>query len=161
MAAVSNRSPLILYSRIGELDLLHRVFEEILIPPAVRQEVLVSGAERAGTDAIAAASWIVEQTLAGPRVGVRRFGSLDIGEAEAIALALDLGGKVTVLLDDRAARRTARSRRLRVLGSGGVLGLAKELGLIPAVRPHLDRLKAAGLYLSDTAYAEILAQSGE
>src|SRR5438270_426415 len=83
-----------------------------------------------------------------------------ISQGQAARL-LDLAADIPILLDDRAARRTARALGLHVYGSAGVLGLAKERGLIPAVRPVLDRLRAAGLYLSDRIYADILAQAQE
>jgi len=83
------------------------------------------------------------------------------GEAQAITLALELGGDVAILLDDAAARRVARSEGLSVYGSAGALGLAKRLGLIASVRAHLDRLLEAGLYLGDAVYTAILVQAGE
>lgn len=67
----------------------------------------------------------------------------------------------TLLLDDAAGRRRALQRGLTVVGSAGVLALAKERNLIPLVRPLLDELRAAGLYLSDTVYRRILAGVGE
>ena len=87
--------------------------------------------------------------------------ALDLGEAEVIALAIERGGFESVLLDDRDARRVARERGLAVAGSAGVLVLAKDRGVLPEVRPTLDQLRSASLYLSDAAYLEALAAAGE
>jgi predicted nucleic acid-binding protein len=83
------------------------------------------------------------------------------GEAEVIALASELEGSVPVLLDDRKGRRIAREHHISVVGSVGVLILAKDRGLVPAVRPVLRDLQQAGLYLSDAAARELLAVAAE
>jgi predicted nucleic acid-binding protein len=166
VAAVSNSSPLILYAKIGRLDLLRAVFTEIVIPPAVYQEVVTDGSGLPGAAEIRAGlrtGWIVSAPLSpsGERErAVALRAGLDGGEAEAIALAL-AAGVSPVLLDDRDARRFARQRGVRVIGSAGVLLLAKGRGLIPLVRPLLDELLAAGLYLSGFTYREVLARAGE
>ena len=60
-----------------------------------------------------------------------------------------------------AGRQLARERGLRIFGSAGVLIEAKSLGRIERMRPILDELLAAGLWLSDAAYRELLALAGE
>jgi len=67
------------------------------------------------------------------------------GESEAIVLAKELKANF-VLLDDRAARRIARQENLPIIGRVGILLLAKENKLIPAVKPSLDALLAIGKY---------------
>jgi predicted nucleic acid-binding protein len=54
---VSNSSPLIVYQRIGQFDLLHVALERLSIPPAVQQEVFGS---------IFLPGWIEARTLAQP-----------------------------------------------------------------------------------------------
>ncbi len=86
---------------------------------------------------------------------------LDRGEAEGIALALELGADL-VLLDEREGRRAAQRLGLRVLGVVGVLLEAKAQGELERVRPALDGLRqVAGFYLSDALYADVLALAGE
>lgn len=156
MSAVSNSSPLILYARIGRLNLLHDVFDQILIPPAVWHEVVTAGGGRAGAAEVAQALWISRRSLADGVLAARLFAEVDPGEAEAIALTLHMTDAPVVLLDDLKARHIARDHGLSVVGSAGVLGLAKDLGLISAVKPLLDDLRAAGLYLSHAAMSEFL-----
>lgn len=161
MAAISDSSALILLGRAGRLGLLRSLFTEILIPPAVRREVTLTGAGRAGAEESAAAGWITVRAPANPSLAARPFGAIGAGETEAIALALELGWNEPILLDDLAARRVAERQGLLVTGCGGVLVLAKDHGLIPSVAPLLDLLRASGLYLSESTYRRILATAGE
>jgi predicted nucleic acid-binding protein len=161
MPAISDSSPLILYGRLGRLDLLRNVFNEILIPRAVSDEVLASGGSLPGAGPVAGAHWInvlPVRHVAPPDDPLWGLGS---GERDAILLVEDLSRKFAVLLDDRPARGVARRRGLLVYGSAGVLILAKESGLIDAVRPELDRLRSAGLYLDERTYGEALSIAGE
>ena len=88
------------------------------------------------------------------------WSSLDRGEIEAIALALDLSAR-SVLLDDRLARRAAYQVGLNVVGSVGVLLEAHRRGLIGTVRPDLHAMVEAGFRLSRPLYLEILATAEE
>jgi hypothetical protein len=86
---------------------------------------------------------------------------LDRGEAETIALALEVEADL-VLLDEREGRRAAQRFGLRVLGVMGILLDAKSHGAIKAVRPHLDALRqTAGFYLADAVYDSVLLLAGE
>jgi hypothetical protein len=159
--AVANSSPLIVCAEIGRLALLQSVFGEVLTPPSVHAEVVGAGGDRPGAAEVRVAHWIRPVALSQRDVLESLTPALGRGEAEMIALALELGGQVPVLIDDRGGRRAARRHGLRVFGSAGVLVLAKSAGLVPAVRPDLDRLRLAGLFLGDAAYRDALAQAGE
>jgi predicted nucleic acid-binding protein len=161
VAAISDSSPLILFGRIGRLDLIHSVFTELLIPPAVQREVAVAGAGRPGAASAAAADWITVKPPTAMPAQPRPFGPIGTGETEVIALALELAWDEPVLLDDLAARRIAERHGLLVTGSGGVLVRAKDRGLISAVAPVLRLLQQSGLYLSPPASERILAAAGE
>lgn len=83
---IVNTTPLIALAKIGQLELLHHLYGEVLIPPAVREEVLHGGADRAGTVELDRASWIREVALQRP-VNVALLVDLDRGEAEVLILA--------------------------------------------------------------------------
>jgi predicted nucleic acid-binding protein len=86
---------------------------------------------------------------------------LDWGEAETIALALELKADL-VLLDEREGRRAAQRLGLHVVGVVGVLVEAKANDALDALRPHLDALRqTAGFYLSESLYRHALEQMGE
>jgi uncharacterized protein len=159
--AVSNSSPLILYAGVGRLELLGQLFDRIVIPRAVHDEIVGAGAGRPGATQVAAASWIdVQDVLDRQRVRALSM-MLDAGEAEAIALAGELDDLEAILLDDRRGRRLAHRQGLPVIGSAGALLLAKEQGAIPLVRPLLDQLRSAGLRLGEARYREVLAAAHE
>ena len=151
MAVVCNSSPLIALSQIGQLELLHTLFQEVLIPPAVAKEAAGS---------LGAHPWIRVQPLAGPPLRETTSASLGRGEREALNLAVDVKAKV-LILDDEPARRIARQLGLPVMGTAGVLILAKERKLIPAVRPLLDALLAERFFLSQEVYDLVLFRAEE
>jgi len=161
MAAISDSSPLILLAAIGQLELMHRVFGPIVVPPAVWHEVVVDGAGRTGAATVQGAPWLQQRPIP-PLPMLPAIAALDPGEAEVLHLALSLVSEdVIVILDDLRARRIARELGLVVTGSGGVLGRAKAAGCIVAVRPLLEELRAAGLFLSEAAAHHLLRTVGE
>jgi predicted nucleic acid-binding protein len=68
---------------------------------------------------------------------------------------------VVAVLDDRAARRMAAQQGVPVVGSLRVIVKAKELGLIPAARPMLEKLRGSGAYVSDDLIDRAIALAGE
>jgi predicted nucleic acid-binding protein len=160
LTAVSNSSPLILYARIGRLELLKALFDEILIPPAVWHEVVTGATGRIGEREVRQTEWIRRRPLLTGTIPTR-FANLDLGEAEALALASSLDAVAPVLLDDERARRVARDAGLFVIGSAGILGRAKEVGLIPSIRRPLADLQAAGLYLGKGPMQRLLEIADE
>jgi predicted nucleic acid-binding protein len=86
---------------------------------------------------------------------------LDQGEAESIALALELNATL-LLLDEKEGRHIAERLGLRVVGVVGVLLEAKAKGVIDRVRPHLDALRqTAGFFLSEPVYQSALVLANE
>lgn len=87
--------------------------------------------------------------------------SLDVGEAEAIALAEEVKADI-VLIDEMAGREAARIRGFKVLGTLGLLVRAKQSGLHPSVNPLIDRLRGElNFFISDELRRAILRQAGE
>lgn len=157
---VANAGPLIALATIGKLDLLKDLFEQVLIPQAVYDEVVVHGEGEPGSGEVDKAVWI-KTHQAQDRLAVHLLHeTLDAGESEAIVLAQELNARY-VLLDDGLARRKARLIRLRMTGTLGILLMAKETGLIPAVRPVLDELGQTDFRMSDRVYQEVLLKAGE
>ncbi|WP_333689112.1 DUF3368 domain-containing protein [Methylococcus capsulatus] len=66
-----------------------------------------------------------------------------------------------MILDDLAARRCAKSMDIRVIGSMGVIVMAKQKRLISEAGPIIARLRRAGLYLDEEVVAAALEQPGE
>ena len=148
---VSDSSPLIALSQIGQLTLLRDLFGEVVIPEAVSREV---------EPGILLPAFITTRPLA-RRVGLEILHpKLGLGESEAIILA-EQDGADLLLLDERAASRIARERGLHVAGTLGLLVRAKQRGLLVAVRPCLEGLKQAGFYTTPALIARVLKQAGE
>src|SRR5215510_13552223 len=125
MPVVSNSSPLIALEQIGQLELLHSLFTEIVIPDQVAVETAASVQLR---------SWLRKQSLSLPLLPAVQRPTLGSGEREAICLAIEVKS-VAILLDDDPARKLAAELALRVIGTAGILILAKERQLISAIRP--------------------------
>lgn len=139
MIVISDSSPLLNLAIIDQLELLQQLYGTVVIPQAVYQEVVVNGAEMPGADTIEAASWIVVEE-AKDRVLVKALQTqLDSGEAEAIALAVELTADL-LLLDERKARNVAAHLDLNFTGLLGMLVEAKHKGHVAAVKPLLDLL---------------------
>jgi predicted nucleic acid-binding protein len=81
--------------------------------------------------------------------------ALDAGEADALALADQIGADL-VLLDESAARRRAGSLGLRKTGTVGVLLRAKRKGMIDELRLELDRLRATAFWIDEALYRRVL-----
>ena len=81
---------------------------------------------------------------------------LHMGEAQALVLAQEQ--RVVALVDDLQARNFAKAMGLQILGTAGVLLLAKRRGLGIDVRRALDEMRALGFRLSDNVYDQITRQ---
>jgi predicted nucleic acid-binding protein len=155
---IANNTPLVALWSISRLDILHSLFEEILIPPTVQDEFLLP-AYGNRFEGLQSASWIRVTPLARPNAA-DAFAGLDHGEAEVIALAQERDACL-VLLDEKRARRYAARMGLPVSGTLGVLLLAKEKGLIETVQPLISSLIVAGLHVHPDLVTAVLQLAGE
>ncbi len=160
MIVVADAGPLIALAQIGYFNLLRSLYGELRIPSAVRDEVVTSGRGRPGGVEVSGAAWIhvvgVRDTTAVQLLRER----LDAGESEAIVLAIELEADL-LLIDEARGRRVAEARGLNKTGTVGTLIAAKKRGLISAVTPLLDELRAAGFRMSERLYQAGRALAGE
>jgi uncharacterized protein len=160
MPVVSNTSPIMNLAIIGELSLLRDQFEEVLIPGAVLEELRVEE-KLPGSQSIRDAlkdGWIrIEAVKHHPLVrAIQR--DLDKGEAEAIALAVEVGAD-WLLMDERDGRKTARSMKLKVVGVLGILLNAQRNGRLNSLKNAMDNLQEkAGFYLQRDLYSAIIRE---
>jgi hypothetical protein len=153
MIVVSDTSPITALLTIGRADLLVQLFAEIVIPQAVHDELCKSHAVLPEWLRVAAVSDRARVQLLAQTV--------DLGEAEAIALARELNAD-HLLIDERKGRRLATQLGLSVVGLLGAVIMAKRRGLIPSARDVLARLdRDAGVYLSDDLRDATLRSVGE
>ena len=157
---ISDTSPLRALAHLGHVEWLEALFKRVLLPPAVAFELRhPPPAYRL----IEVSDWAFLEVLAPTstaRVAELRS-SLDVGEAEAIALAEEFQADI-VLIDEMAGRETARTCGFTVLGTLGLLVCAKRSGLNKSVAPLLDRLRSElNFFISDELRRTILRQAGE
>lgn len=160
MIVVSNTSPISNLAAIGQLELLQQLYGNIIIPPAVYQELINSGDTDPATLAVQTVDWIQTQTIS-DRVLLKTLQTnLDPGEAEAITLAVEINAD-RLIIDERRGRNEAIRLGLQVTGLLGIVLAAKQQGLIPLVQPILDDLRTNSFWIRDALYAEILRLAGE
>ncbi|MCS6918460.1 MAG: DUF3368 domain-containing protein [Fimbriimonadales bacterium] len=161
MIVVSNTSPLANLAAVGRLHLLADLYGTILIPVGVQLE-LQRGEQRGDhLPFLSSTQWLITRPVSESFLQTLAPYSLDLGETQAIGLALELKADI-LLIDERKGRQAAKSLGLRVAGTLGTLIAAKRRGLIFAVQPVVDELiQKCGFRVKDTLYEYVLRQAGE
>ena len=107
------------------------------------------------------ASWIRTINIESVGLVQKLSEDLDLGEAEAISLALEVKADF-LIMDELKGRKFAKEYGLRIIGILGILILAKDQNLILEVRPIMDVLRNdVGFRMSDKIYQFVLQQVGE
>lgn len=136
MIVVSDTSPISNLLKIGRIDLLRHLYQTVVIPAAVSREIEFLEENRR---LIAEIEWIRVVELKNRELLTLLDGDLDSGEAEAIALSMELKADV-LLIDEVDGRREAKNHGLEITGLVGVLLEAKKAGLIGKIRPEIENL---------------------
>jgi len=161
MIVVSNTSPVINLAVVNHLNLLQKLYSKIVIPQAVYDEIVIEGAGQAGAEEVETLDWIEIKQVANRSMVKSLEADLDIGEAEAVVLAVELNADL-LLINERKGRAVANRLGVNYIGLLGVLVQAKHDGLIPAVRPVMDSLMTqAGFWVSNELYNHVLQVTGE
>jgi predicted nucleic acid-binding protein len=163
MPTVSNTSPISNLAWIGRLNLVREQFQVVWIPKAVETELqnVPDAAVRKDIDDARNQGWLKSRTASDAALVSLLMVELHPGEAEAIALALEMkAGRL--LIDEREGRTMARQLGLSLTGVLGVLLRAKKMGKVKAVKPEIDALKnKARFFIAPALEAAILAKAGE
>lgn len=161
MIVVSDTSALSNLALIDHLWLLEAIYQTVIIPDVVASEL--AAASNLTIPAILQLSWIQTQSLTNSQLveQLQQERGLDAGEANAIALALELQAD-DLLIDERLGRQEAVRLGLSIVGILGILLVAKQRSLIPQIQPVMDALiNQAGFRVSPQLYQRILALSQE
>jgi uncharacterized protein len=111
---VSDTSPINNLAAINQLQLLQQLYGTILIPEAVYRELTDPSFPVAGAAEVQTFDWIQILSVTDRTVVEALGNELDVGEAEAIALALALETKAElVLIDERRGRLVAGRLNLK------------------------------------------------
>jgi predicted nucleic acid-binding protein len=154
---VINTGPLLaLISALGDLSFLKSLYNRVLVPFEVCQEIECGGASDFGVVEFKKAKFI-QKRLHSIIIAPFLHNALDLGEAAVIQLALD--EKIdTVCIDEAIGRRIARLNGLNLTGSIGILIRAKKNGLDFSMRSAIDQMQSRGIYLSKTVINFAISQ---
>jgi predicted nucleic acid-binding protein len=156
---ISNSSPLQYLHQAGVLGLLPAIFGQVWVPEAVVAELEEGRRRSVLLPLLEELPWLKVRAVR-DRTLLPLVTHLGDGEKEVLALGLELPGAL-LLLDDRDARRHALALELEIAGTLGVLLLAKERGILDAVRPVLDRLQALRFRLDARTRLVVLELASE
>ena len=146
---ISDTSCLILFNKIGHLNLLQEVYDNIITTPEVAEEFSENLPE-----------WIRIEKVKDKKYQEFIETQVDLGEASAIALAKEMDNPL-LLLDDLKARKLAGKLNLKYTGTLGVINKAKQLGVIDAIRPLIEKLLLTDFWISENVVNELLKLNNE
>ena len=146
---IADASVLIILDKIGRLDILKGVYQEIHTTQEIADEY---GKPLPG--------WIRIVSVKDKKYQAFIRTQVDIGEASAIALASEKDGSL-LILDDLKARRLAKRLEVDFSGTLGVINKAKATGYIDKIKPVINKLKATNFRVADHIVADLLMRNGE
>ncbi len=157
---VSDTSPIRALAHLDLLPVLDALFGKVLIPPVVVRE-LFNPPDRFVSLVVADFPFLEVCSPADKGLVDRLGQTLDLGEAEAIALACEVQAEA-LLIDEDAGRGVARRMGLLPLGTVGLLLRAKERGLCGDIGPLLDRLRSElRFFISESLFSKAIRLAGE
>jgi predicted nucleic acid-binding protein len=146
---ISDTSCLILFHKIDHLEILLKVYQNIVTTPQIASEF-----------GHALPSSIKVISVKDQKYLDFLSTQVDLGEASAIALAKELDSSL-IILDELKGRKLAKKLGLKITGSLGIIHKAKELGIIAAIKPILDKISETNFRISDKILTELLLLNNE
>lgn len=147
---IADTSCLIVLSKINELQILQKLYNQILITPEIQNEFNEPLPD-----------WIKVETLKDKLLFQSLQLSLDKGEASAITLSLEQSERTLLIIDERKGRKFANELGITIIGTIGIFLKAKTLNLIPSVKEILQKLNSTDFRISDKMIQEILKSANE
>lgn len=143
-AIISDTSCLISLNNLGLLPLLRKIYPTIIVTPDVKKEWGQTLPD-----------WFIEQKNKNLELQLKLEEKLGKGEASSIVLALELQPSV-VIIDEIKGRKIAKSYNLNVIGTLGILILAKKYGYLDNLEDTLISLKSGGFRVSNLLLQKII-----
>ena len=157
---VVNTTPLIALSHVGRLDILKKLYGEIIIPEAVYIELSVKKDSICKKTVDKSLDWIRVEKIKNQMAKVMYKTQLHDGEVEVMILSKEIGADV-VIIDDANAKKHAKYLELPVTGTLGVLIKAKQKGYVDELKPILQQMIENNIYISQKLVELCLNQVGE
>lgn len=156
---VINSTPLIILGNLNLLNVLHRLYGEVSVPQAVIREITAKNDSACAK--VQNCPWLKVESV--KKLENRRMfqAKLHDGEVEVMMLAMENPRADLVIIDDNAAKKTAKFLGLTVTGTLGVLLKAKSNGIIGEVKPIMDEMNRLSFYVSEGVRNMVLTQAGE
>ncbi len=131
MIVISDTTPIISLLKANHLELLEKLYGNVLIPEAVYQELISNPAYEKEAEIVKMAKFLSSVTVENKKTvrALRNVTGLDIGESEALIL-YDEQKADLLLIDERKGRNVAKQRKVKYIGTAGILMLAYDLGLM-------------------------------
>ncbi|MBF0297004.1 MAG: DUF3368 domain-containing protein [Magnetococcales bacterium] len=156
---VIDASPLILLARSRQIPLLRHLHRPVLVPQPVEREIRARGPSDPTARTLNETAWLEIASVPMIADDILAW-DLGPGESSVLTLARSRPGSIA-LMDDLAGRRCAQTLRIPLLGTVGLVLLAKRNDAIPSARAVLAVLKEQGMYLSDSVLDSALSLVGE
>ena len=157
---IVNSTPIIALSSIDSLHLLKEIYGAVIIPDAVKTEIGAKNKSKAQNKLDMSSDWILVRKIKNTAQKQVFRTQLHDGEVEVMILGQELYADLLVI-DDYMAREYAKYLGFKVVGTAGILLLAKSMGLVYEVKPLVDKLIANGIYISNRLYVDIMKIAGE
>lgn len=135
---VSDTSPIRCLAHLSLMGLFQDLFGQVLIPPSVQAELL-RPAGNSPALALSPFAFVRVQSPRDQKLVQQLLERLDPGEAEALALAIEVQ-PATLIIDERRGRRIAQQHGVPMIGTLGILLEAKRQGRLGIIRPLIERL---------------------
>lgn len=157
MLVIADTSALIAVATCDGLSWLDTLFDTLSVPRAVFDEAIEDGKPQAGKLKHYLSGKVVDIDLNDFIIAAPGLGQ---GELQAMALYRHVHAD-RLLIDDLRARKAAQYNGINIVGSAGILLMAKNQGLITTVKPYLERISNSEVYLSEALVSEVLNIAGE
>ncbi len=159
MIVVSDTTPLITLIKAGQLNVLHKLFGEILIPAAVHKELTANEnyfeeAEQINKSDFIRVVFVEDRKTVSI---IQRAAGLDVGESEAILYAENNNADL-LLMDEARGRRVAMSMGLEIIGSIGILVSACKKGYlsINEAKEAFNKIRKSNRHISNSLIQDAL-----
>lgn len=156
---VVDASPLILLLKTRLDHVLQQLFTEVIVPNAVRREIEAGPENDLARIRLSEIDWAIVPEIEQSSTSILDY---DLGQGETEALSIAFGDSdATVLLDDFAARRTAKDLGISYLGTGGLLVKAKRKRSIDSFSDAMKMMIESGLWISPEVLNILRQKAGE
>lgn len=159
MIVIADTTPIIILMKLQRLDLLEKLFDTVIVPNAVYEE-LVSNSNYQTEAQMVVECPFLKRLEVSDRQSIkilREVVGLDAGESEAIALAEENHADL-LIIDERKGRRVAKQMELKIIGTIGILLQAFDCEILSKteILSYAENLKNSSIRISDTLFELIL-----